>query len=407
MKEREARDFDVDALLNGLFAPEPIPRDPTLKELFEQRIKDLDISTTSALEILKMQSRALNGILKGTQKVIDFTCLIKLAHFLQAPQDRIVRLYMAELEKNFPIDSSSDKVEFIKNNFDLAVLQKAGFIKSISDFEDIEARIVGYLGLRSIFDYKRPPTDVAFSAGLIEPKNSLSRSFWIDAATNVFLQVNNPNAYDRQQLIEYFPEIRWHSTNVELGLINVIKSLYAIGVTVIYQPSLPSLHLRGATFAVRDKPCIVITDYAGFYPTLWFALVHELFHVLFDWEDIRNNSYHLSDQDTETLSIKEKEKEADNFAREYLFSKEKTLMAKPLLYSPYAVREFAQNNHVHPSFVYVFYAFDNGKTDKMAWARAKKESPNFAGLIEPFENPWESAKPITEFVKSIKTQIYN
>jgi HTH-type transcriptional regulator / antitoxin HigA len=404
---REEGKYSFEEIMNNLIKPAEFIHKENLKELFEQRINDLNISFTNALDILKMQTRTLNGILNGTQKTVDFTNLIKIADFLQKPKEQIIKLYIEGLENNFPskIISSPKKIEFIKENFDLAVLKKANFINNINDFDEIENKIISYFGLNSIFDYHRLPVDVAFSAGLIKPKNELTRSLWIKSANDIFKLINNSYVYDRQVLINYFPQIRWHSINVELGLINIIKELFKIGITVIYQSPLPTLHLRGATFAVNNRPCIVLTDYKGFYPTLWFALIHELFHVIFDWDEILNNSYHLSDENSEQLTVKAKEEEANNFAREYFFSKEKTYKIRPYLSDFDYINEFAINNHVHPSFIYVFNAYD--LKENSAWIKARNQNPNIQDLIKPLENPWSNSKPISTFVNSIKTKFYN
>lgn len=235
----------------------------------------------------------------------------------------------------------------------------------------------------------------------------MTRSLWIQSAITYFDDINNPYEYNRKALIEYFPNIRWHSTNVEFGLLTIIKDLFKLGVTVIYQSPLPSLHLRGATFAVNDKPCIVLTNYVNFYGTLWFALIHELFHVLFDWDEIGNNHYHLSDDEDNELLVQEKETEANNFAREYLFPQEKMNQIKNNLNNPYFVNEFAKNNHVHPSIIYVFNAFDSSKTNRASWARARKNEPDISKCISHLENPWENSKPINEIVKNKKLEIYN
>jgi len=403
----EKNEFNVDDLLNGLF-PTQTPQKEGLKQLFNRKVQAMNISPTNVLDILNIPYRTLNGILNGTQKMVDYTNLVKLAHFLQLSKEQVVQLYLEELEKNFPSDLSStpEKVEFICENFDLVSLKKAGFIKSISDYKDIEHRLTSFFGLKSILDYQKPPVDAAYSAGVLKPKNDLGRSVWIKTANDVFEELNNPYPFERKNLVDYFPQIRWHSTNVDKGLTNVINQLFKLGVTVIYQPSLPSLHLRGATFAVNEKPCIVITDYRGFYPTLWFALVHELFHAIFDWDEIKDNLYHLSDENTEKLSVIEKENEADSFAREYLFSKKKMESVRSFINDEEYIKEFAKNNHVHPSFIYVFNAYDLG-SDKSAWARAKKKNPSIERLLNQMENRWNDPKPIREFVATIKYKFYN
>jgi HTH-type transcriptional regulator / antitoxin HigA len=403
MPDNKDDSFDVDDILKQLF--KPATSKATLRELFNRRLEYLEISETNATEILKVQSRTLKGILSGTQKIVDFTNLIKIANFLQLPKEQVIKLYLDELEKHFPNKkaSSPKTVEFIKENFDLAVLKKAGFIKSVNDFNEIEKKLTSFLGLQSIFDYKKPTVDVAFSAGLRVPKNDLTRSLWIQRAIDVFKEFDNPNEFDRQALINYFPQIRWHSMNVELGLTNIIKDLFRLGITVIYQSPLPTLQLKGATFTVNNNPCIVLTNFVGFYPTLWFALIHELFHVIFDWEEIKVNKYHLSNEEDDQLTVIEREQEADNFAREYLFSKEKTKEISPHLWSSSAVKKFANNNHVHESFVYVFHAYD--LREKTAWQKARRKNPPFESLTKSLDT-WNQEKPLADLVSALKYKYY-
>ncbi|RFS20079.1 hypothetical protein DVR12_20380 [Chitinophaga silvatica] len=389
-------------LINNLFRPEE-----SLRDLFEERIRNLDTSTNAVLPLLEMQSRALDGILDGTQKMVDFTNLVKLANFLQLPLDRVVKLYAIALEKYISNNEvSTEKIRFIKENFDLAVLRKAGFINTLGDFKHIENKLLNRLGLNSIYEYRKPENHVAFSAGIIQPKNELTRALWITTAKWMFEELDNPYPYHRQQLIEYIPQIRWHCTNVEKGLIEVIRSLYKLGITVIYQPPMPTLQLRGATMTINTTPCIVLTDLMGFYGTLWFALMHELYHVLFDLEDISTNSYHITeDGDDIPLTVKERDKMADNFARTYLFSVEKSTYIKKYLQDETYVKQFAEENHVHYSMIYLFQAFDSRNSGKY-WAMARKTSPGIAEATNLMEIPWNE-EITSESLQKQKKEIYN
>lgn len=397
--------FNIDDLINGVFAPKS-----TLTDLYERRLEELKITHSNAADITGIDPRALLNIVTGAKKIADFTNLIKLASFLQISKVQVVQLYVDLLEKNFPaqVPIAAEKVNFIKENFDLASLRKAGFINSITDFREIETKLTNFLGLKNILDYEAPDDEVAFSSGALAPRNPLNRKQWVAFARATIEEINNPYEYNRKALIEYFSQIRWHSTNVELGLVNVIRELSKMGITVIYQEPLPALHLRGATIPVNDRPGIVITDYKGFYPTLWFALVHELFHVLFDWQEIRNSSYHVSDEEEQELSVKAKEEEADNFAREYLFSIEKTNQIRPLLKGPSDyVAKFAKLNHVHESFPYVFHAHDVGKKNRSAWALAVQMNPDIDCLLRQIKNSWDDPVSIAQHAKMLAHKHHN
>lgn len=394
--------FNVDDLLSEAFKPKE-----SLKELFLKKLDELKMTITNISNILEIPYRTLNGILDGTQKILDVTNLIKLADFIQIPKEDLFSLYMDAVEKKFPIPkSSSEKIKFIKENFDLTVLKKAKLIDSVTDFEHIENRINARLGYKSIFEYKKPNIDVAFSSGLFKPKNILTRLFWIRTAICTLEEIDSPYSYNRQALIEFFPRIRWHSLNETMGLTEVIKALYKVGITVIYQPPLQGLQLRGATFNVNDKPCIVLTNYQGFYSTLWFCLIHELYHVIFDWDDIKNDCYHLTDDDNRELTVREREKQADEFARKYLFPDEKMGEVKHRLNDINFIKEYAAQNHVHHSIVYAFNAFINNN-DRKAWARVKRYSPNISEAIKNIDYSWINESRIETVVSQKKAIVYN
>lgn len=403
--------FSLDQLLNDLYKPQANPEKVTLTSLFEKRLNELDITKTDAQHIIDIEYRTLNGILSGSQKRVDFFILLRLAGFLKISKHEIATLYLEAMEQSFP-DANiviSDKIEFIKSTFDLATFKKVGFIKSITDFEEVERNICELFELKNIFDYKSPSVDVAFSSGAIQPKNIQNRAIWLKQAEETIKALNNPYEYDRNSLVKYFSKIRWHSTDVNYGLINVIKDLYKLGITVVWQGSLPAIHLRGATIPVNEKPCIILTNYRGFYPTIWFALLHELYHVIFDWEEIKIGHYHFSEEESERqLSVREKEQKADDFAREYLFSTTKLNHIQAYINDDSYVDSFAKSNHVHKSFIYVFHAFSVTKNqDKFAWQRAQKYDPDITGILNDLENSWESYKPISKFIKPLKLKIYN
>lgn len=396
---------EIDELLGGLLPSTP------LQELFERKLLDLGMAETAVRTMLGIGYKPLKRILAGTEKTVDLTLLFKLSDFLQMDKDLVVRLYIESLEKNLPAPAiSPDKIKFIKENFDLVALKKARFINGITNFKEIEKRLIGRLGLKSILEYRRPTMDIAFSSGKFKPEKHLTRAFWISSAISVFREIDNTNEYSRDRLIKFFPQIKWHSINEERGLLDVMRQLHKIGVTVVYQPSLPGLQLRGATFVVGNKPCIVLTNYMGFYPTLWFALIHELYHVLYDLDEIRESRYHMTDDSNDQLSVLAREEMADNFAREYLFSKEKMEYLRPYFSDANFVYRFAIDNHVHPSIVYAIKAFQSSKLDqRKAWQRVRKHysEANFKSLADTLGVGWTDDRPIELVLNEQLATIYN
>lgn len=407
MEENTNKHRDIDALLGNIF------KQTSLRDMFDKRVHDLGLSERDVRRMLKIEYRTINGIVDGTQRRGDISSFKKLAAFLNIPLNEFLEIHSSLIEtKNSDKSSIANKKKFIKDNFDLAVLRKAGFINNITDLEEIEKKIINYLGLSSIFEYKKRSFNTAFSSPQIVEekfiKSAPTRDFWLTSAKTLAIKIDNPYSYDRKMLIDFFPQIKWFSTNEELGLVNVIKSLFRNGITVIFQPRLSLLYLRGATLSVNSKPVIVLTDYKGFYPTLWHALVHELYHVLFDWTNIASNqAFHVTNDNEEIVTMVEDGIEADDFARKFFFSKEKSKEVSPFIYNDQYIKKVAKDNNVHSSIIHVYHAFDNGPVDRMAWARAKRYMPDAKKCVYRVANYWDNAKPLDEIAQRLKSEIYN
>jgi HTH-type transcriptional regulator / antitoxin HigA len=395
---------EIDSLLGQLV------KQPTLKELFDNRVAELKMPPTTALKVLGFGYTPLKRLLEGSESTVDIVKLFKLADFLQLPKEQIVKMYAESLERSHYTISditSPDKVKFIKENFDLAGLRKAGFINNISDFANVESRIIQRLGLKSIFEYRKPAGDVAFSSAAFNPDHHQTRSIWLRQAMTCFEEINNPYPYHRAELIKIFPQIRWYSTDAETGMLRIVRALFRLGITVIFLPKLENLKVKGATLVINDKPCVVLTNWYDLYPSLWFTLLHELYHVLFDLEDIGISKYHVTDDSNDQASVRQREALADNFSREYLLPNEKLNMIRSSLSDKAIVDHFAQQNHVHSSIVYAFHAFDRGKLDRKAWARTRQNSPPLSQSIVDISFLWDDPRSIEEITKERKQKTYN
>lgn len=400
--------FNVDDLLGKLMSDmKEEDSTDTLISVFEKRVNELDISQTTAAEIMGIQHRGLVGILNGTLKRVDLSTLVKLSAFLQIPEKKVLELIVNSFKDQLSSDLnlSQEKIDFIQNNFDLATLKKVGFINDITDYNEIEERICELFNIKDVLNYKPTNKIPAFSSGKIIPKNQLNRSIWLTKAEQIILELNNPYAYDRQKLIDFFPKIRWYSTQERLGLKDVISELFKCGLSVIFMPSFPNLHVRGATIPVQGKPAVILTDYKGFYGTLWFALVHELYHVLFDWEEIAQGNFHLSVDEADNSILAQKELDADNFARKYLFGKEKSAAIKKRLNSHHEVIKFAHFNDVHPSMIYLFEAYDSG-SKPVNWMRARNYNVDVNISLGKLNSTWDNLDSINQYAKR-NMQVYS
>ncbi len=394
-------DSDFIEAFNRLIEPLHISADISKEPfsiLFKRRIDELGITQSRAEAMLGIEKKSLNSILNKEAKRVDIITIIKLAQFLNLPVDDFVKVYLQEI----PSDQignieKAKKNNFIVQNFDLPQLHKSRFISSKTDYDSIEKRIVKFFGLKSIYDFAKEVVTPAFSRTK-RSSSDLMREFWVQSALSQFKLLENPNKYSREQLIDLIPKIRPYTKNVQKGLVTVVKALFSIGITVIYQESLPNISVRGATFVVDEKPCIVINDLYKRYPTLWFSLMHELHHVLYDFNEIQQVKYHLTGEPDLWL----KEEKANDFAREYLFNKQRSKYIKPFINEAVLVREYADTAQIHPSIIYNFYMYDSN-----SWGKFKNQMPNINLAINNLNvNIWES-ESVEETTERLKKEIFN
>jgi HTH-type transcriptional regulator / antitoxin HigA len=388
--------------INGVVSP---GAEVSLKELFKTRLDSLGLSQYQVEKLLNMERRSLEGILDRTAKRVDIVNALKLSSFLDLKPEKFLNIFLAEM----PSESIGDlerarKLSYIVDKFDLKNLYKSGFIDTKVDLDKIEDRIKRFFGIESIFDYDDQVMCPLFSRTKRSSNNKM-RDFWVKSAYVHFQKINNPNTFDRAALVDLVPKIRPYTMNPEKGLLIVAQALYSIGVTVIYQPHLPTVQVRGATFNVNDKPCIVLTDLRKYYPTLWFALMHEIHHVLYDYETVKNGVYHLTGELDLFLM---NEDAADDFSREYLFSSEKSRYISPFINDELLVNDFAKKSQIHPSFVYIYYNYDRSSQGfAKSWGKYAKYIPDSTAAVKYLNtNPWDK-ETIAQSVEMVKKMVFS
>ena len=367
----------------------------SLQELYEIKKNRLGLSDRAIQKLLGIQLNSLKPILEGTAKQINLVNFIKLANFIGLEFEQLASSYLPTMDADVigEIQDARD-AGYLVEMFDLQTLKKCGFLTSENSTKNIVSRIKKFFNLKSLYDFASDDLGRAFSRTK-KTSNEKMREFWIRSAYTQFISIDNPNKYSRSKLIEIIPKIKPYSRNEEYGLITVAKALYSIGVTVIYQPCLSKEQVRGATLCINEKPCIVISDLGKKYPTLWFSLMHELYHVLYDLEDISRKCYHIS-SDYGDLMLTNEDR-ADYFAQQILLSDDKLNFIEGYINSHINVLSYAQQWGIHPSIIYSTYCY---KYD--AWAKFNKYIPNTTKALKTINmNPFESSE-LVQNAKQIK-----
>jgi HTH-type transcriptional regulator/antitoxin HigA len=344
-----------DILLNEIYKILGSGKTNSFKELVEQKKKELGINSDLQLSKLTgIDKNALQRIINGENQKVDLFSLIKICHVLGLETTEVLQIYVASLKPEIIGDLDKARtINYILKTFDLDGLKKIGFINSTSDFGAIEKRIISFFNLESVFQYSSYIGAVAFSRTKVLGNDKM-REFWIRGACYQFEKINNPNEYDKEMLVSLVPKIHPYTRYVEKGLLYVIQALYKIGITVIVQGYLTKTQVRGGTFSINGKPCIVLTNFKDSYAHLWVTLMHELYHVIYEFEQVKTVSYHLTG-DPQSSMFPFNEAYADIFSWNMLIPKDKREYIQHVIRNENYVNSFAKENMIHPGIIYAAY----------------------------------------------------
>ena len=386
------------------------PEKTSLFDLIERKKLAVGLSNLQLATILNISRSSFDRIIKNIEendlKDIDFFILLKLTQFLGIGIEQISQSFVASLDvESIRELEYARKAHFIYENFDVKNLKKAGFIESIANFDIIENRINQFFGLGSVFSYNSSTLYIPAFSRTKRNGSQLMKEFWIKSIKAYLEKINNPYPYDRKLLVDLIPKIRPYTVNVEDGLKTVAQALFRAGVTVVFQQSLPLTQVRGATFVFDNRPCIALTDLNKNYATVWFALLHELHHVLYDYKDIEKQTYHLTGEPDLFLI---QESTADAFARDYLFSDEKCRYIAPYIESPHLVAKYARESQVHVSIVYNFFAW-YAQVNNLGsmWSKIQWAHPDLKLALNFMDTRLFNATSLVESAAVLEKSVYN
>lgn len=359
----------------------------SLTEMVEEKQKELGISDRQLSQVLNISRPSLDRIRNGEAKKIDVLTILKLNQFLGLGIDELLQVFVAGMTaKDVQELERTRAANFIVTHFDLDRLKQIGLIDSVSDLDAIRFRLEQFFGLDHVANYDR---DIAYSlfSRVRRPFSDRMLELWVRSAYRQFERIGNPYEYDRETLNELVPQIRQYTRYEQKGLLTVARALYRVGVTVIVQTYLPKTSIRGGTFILDGKPCIALTNLGNRLPTIWFTLLHEIAHILFHWDTLLKQKYHVSGSDDLFLV----EEEANYFARELLFQEARLDYIKTFIDAPGIVHNYAEQCNVHPSLIYAFYAWDEHKKgNKGPWIEFGPQMPPADLAVAALKShPWD------------------
>lgn len=375
---------------------------PDLVDLLKQAKEEFELSQRQLAQALSVNRRTVQRILKREAQKIDLDTFQKIQQFLDISPSELLDTYNASLESEDLRElERAKKAGYISRTFNLDKLKREGFISSDRDFDEIENRVEQFFGLNSIYEFGTNEEIPMFSRTRRNYSNKMLR-FWVVSALHQIRLLDNPNPFDRDMLKRIVPRLKGLTRDEEGGLLRAARALYSAGVIVVVQGYLTGTQIRGATFFVNDQPAIVLTDFNKRFDTVWFALLHELYHVLKDLKRIEKLGYHISGKEQDLFVSQMSEEDADEFASEFLLSEAKLDHIRKFIDIPEVVREHAEKWNVHPGIIYGRYTYEHGEYEKY-----KRYIPEPDRVVEKLRvHPWdkETIQAATEPLEEVYSE---
>jgi len=149
----------------------------------------------------------------------------------------------------------------------------------------------------------------------------------------------------------------------------------------------------------------VLTDLNKRYASVWFALMHELYHVLYDMEEIEKQTFHLTGEPNLFLLQKDK---ANEFSREYLFGKDKVKYIRSYMDSPVVVKEFAKKKSGSPFIsIRLLLLCAEAEGTGSYWAKYHNQQPDVKKALRELNVNTFDKESINDTIKYLNKYVFN
>lgn len=385
--------------------------DVSLRDILRERMHENGISEHALADALGIDRRALNRFVNEGAD-LKFSQAILLMRFLHMDEGAFINAY----EESLPTCENSEmetakSLSYIMDRFEIPALKKVGIIGKRSPLDSYEKQIMSFFGFeQSIYEYDtfiRHPALFSRSRRPIEQvKAQKMQEFWLKCALFSFERINNPYEYDRGMLEEFMKKIHEYTEDVKYGYEKVVMVLFRLGITVLTQPYLEKTGAFGVTMIIDGKPCIVITDMQKNYHKLWISLIHELYHVLNDYDLLVSASFHITSENEPDLLFNEQK--ANSFALQVLVPQDVIDRLGNVVMFDSKMELLSHQLNVDISILYGVY-LENLPAEKQSggykcYSRYLKKTSEVSRTI--FFNPFEKQN-IQESVAEIKEALYN
>jgi HTH-type transcriptional regulator/antitoxin HigA len=331
---------------------------------------ELDARNISQGELarkLGMKKSQINEIIRGKRNItanlailLEDVLGIDADYWMNAQKQ--YELDKARIDKKLKIRQTAIKEwENYKDKIAIRFLRKQGFIidDPVKDIHSVKKvyNIKKLSEINEIYSQQKFKMFRKSDSLKIDPVNLIG---WVKLV-EYKAKEENPSTFlkeKRKELIKKLIQIINQNSNTQQ---RVKETLLAFGIVLIYQKKGEKTPVDGISFWSGQNPAIGMTLRHKRIDNFTFTLFHELGHI---FKHLLNNKkaefIDLNENSISQTDIKDKENEANVFARESLIPKEKweRFFQQNNRFSDTQIKNFAKEINIHPAIVHGRLCFE-------------------------------------------------
>ena len=319
--------------------------------LFE-KLEELGMGAKEFAIRTNKPEKTITAIISGKSSItpemsVLFENVLKIpANFWLKRQSNYDEAYARKKQEQNIIES----IEWAKN-FPYSIMSKLQWVKPTRKVEEKVLELFSFFGIASKEGwanfYLHSKLKVAFRISLKSTKKPEALSAWLKAGElqSEHLIVNDYNEKIlKQKLLELKKIMEFPNPNV---FVEIQEILAKAGVKVVYTPCLPKAPINGSTRWYKDNPLIQLSGRHKKNDIFCFTLFHEIGHILLHGK----KDIFLEDIDYEGKDSL-KEQQADEFASNFLLSKEhEKMILQDTPITKQKLINYANKFDIHPATI--------------------------------------------------------
>ncbi|MCK9422103.1 MAG: HigA family addiction module antitoxin [Bacteroidales bacterium] len=321
-------------------------------ETLDEKLKEMGMGPKEFAFRAGKPEKTITAILKAESSItadmaVQFESVTKIpAHFWLNAQ-RVYDEFIAREKRMKVIESA---VEWA-NEFPVSQMNRLGWLEKSPTKQGMAAQLLSFFGVAtpSAWEnyYYNQQLKVAFRISLKHTREPFAISAWLRKGELSAQQIS-ATPYSEKGFRESLPAIKSFMAAHPDDFFEKLQNIcLTTGVKVIYTPFLSKAPINGATRWINDSPVIQVTGRGKRNDKFWFSFFHESGHILLHGKkDIFLEQIDYQDKD------EEKERNADEFAVKWTFSKEEeAAFNEKIPFTEQELIEYAQKINTHPAMI--------------------------------------------------------